>query len=73
MRSYMISFIAYNFILRIIFRSLMRISFVIKIGSVNFNNRPGNPACFAVPAYMIADVKWVFHNRKKCKKYTADL
>ena len=54
---YMIGFIAFNFILRIVFGSMMRIAFIVEIGSMDFYDRARYMTCFRIPAYMITDFK----------------
>ena len=54
---YVIGFIAFNFILRIVFGSMMCIAFIVEIGSMNLYDRAGNMTRFRIPAYMIADFK----------------
>lgn len=61
MRSNMIRFAAFDLILRLFFRSMMRIPFVIEIFRMHFDNRTRNPSGFRIPAYLIAYFKCLFH------------
>lgn len=62
MCGYMIGFITFNFILRVVFGSMMRIALVVKVGMMNFNNGAGNTASFRIPGYMIAGFKICCHD-----------
>ena len=49
----MICFAAFDGILRIIFRGMVRIAFVIKIFGMYCCNSAGYSSCFRVPAYQL--------------------
>lgn len=61
MRGNMIRFTAFDLILRVLFRSMMRIAFVIEISCMHFDHRTRNPAGFRVPAYLITYLECLFH------------
>ena len=61
-----IRFVAFNFILRICFRGVMGISFVVEIGCVHLDDGARNAACFRIPAYFIADFKFFGHCEQFC-------
>jgi len=50
----MIGFVAFDFVLRIVFRSVMDMTFVIKVRGVDSDDGPSYAASFGIPAYMIA-------------------
>jgi len=51
----MITFVAFYFKLRIIFGSMMSISFIVEIFCMYFYNCACHPAGFRIPAYMISN------------------
>jgi hypothetical protein len=53
----MIGLVALDFVLRIVFRSVMHMTLVVEIRGVDGDDGPRHPACFRIPAYMIADLK----------------
>jgi hypothetical protein len=59
----MISLAAFDLILRIIFCGVMYITFVIEVLAVHFDDRTGDPPCFRVPAYLIADLEFCSHHQ----------
>jgi hypothetical protein len=50
----MIGFVAFDFVLRIVFRSVMDMTFVIKVRGMDGDDRPCHTASFGIPAYVIA-------------------
>ena len=50
----MIGFVAFDFVLRIVFRSVMDMTFVIKVRGMDGDDGPCHAAGFGIPAYMIA-------------------
>jgi hypothetical protein len=50
----MIGFVAFDFVLRIVFRSVMDMTFVIKVRGMEGDDGPCDAASFGIPAYMIA-------------------
>jgi hypothetical protein len=63
MRRNMIRFITFDFILRIFRRRVMRVTFVIKVTSMYFDDCAGNPSRFGVPAYLITHFEFCCHRR----------
>src|SRR6185437_316077 len=61
MRCHMIAFIAFYFILGIFLACVMRISLIIKIGSMHFDYFSGYMAGFRIPFYMIANFELICH------------
>jgi hypothetical protein len=57
----MISFIAFYFILGIIITSMVRISFIIKISGMDFNDGTGYMTHLRIPFYMVANFEFMFH------------
>ena len=57
----MIGIAAFDFILWIVFSCVMRITFVIKILRMNFNNRSRNSSGFRIPVNFITNFKLSFH------------
>jgi len=57
----MVGFVAFDFVLRFVLRSVMDITFVIKILGVDGDNGPCHAASFGIPAYMIAHLKSLMH------------
>lgn len=58
----MIGLVTFDLVLRILSGSMMRITFVSKVGSVHFYDSAGDSAGLRVPAYMIPHFKLVCHN-----------
>jgi hypothetical protein len=59
----MVSLAAFDLILRIIFRGVMYITFVVEVLAVHFDDGTGDPPRFRVPAYLIADLELCFHHQ----------
>ncbi len=57
----MICLIALDFILRIVFRSMMYIPLIVEVSGVNRNNGARHPSSFGVPAYMISHLEFLNH------------
>src|SRR6516225_12091391 len=57
----MIGLVALDFVLRIVFRSVMHMTLVVEIRGVDGDDGPRHPACFRIPAYMIADLEPLGH------------
>jgi hypothetical protein len=57
----MIGFIAFDFVLRVIFGCAMCVTFVIKILCVNFADRASNFTRFGIPGDMVPDLELVRH------------
>lgn len=56
-----IGLVALYFVLRIVFRSMMNITLVLKILGVDGDDRPGHPTGFRIPAYVIANAEFLTH------------
>ena len=56
-----VSLVAFDLILRIVPGSMMGVSLIDKIGSVDLYNPTGNAASFRIPTYMIAGFKCLCH------------
>jgi hypothetical protein len=54
-------FIAFNFVLRLIFARVMDIAFVVDVFGVHPHNFPPHPACFRIPAYVIVNFELLGH------------
>ena len=59
-----IAFIAFYFVLRIVFRGVMYIAFIAKIFAVDGDNSARHPARFGTPAYMIANLELLSHRSR---------
>jgi hypothetical protein len=57
----MIGFVAFDFVLRIVFRSVMDMTFVIEVRGMDGDDRPCHTASFGIPAYMIAYLESPIH------------
>src|SRR6516162_11880967 len=57
----MIGFVAFDFVLRIVFRSVMDMTFVIKVLGMDGDDGPCHAASFGIPAYMIAYLESPIH------------
>jgi hypothetical protein len=57
----MIGLVAFDFILGIVFRGVMHMTFVVKISGVDRDNNPRHSACLGIPAYMIANLERLSH------------
>jgi hypothetical protein len=57
----MIGFIAFDFVLRIVFRSVMDMTFVIKVRGMDGDDGPCHAASFGIPAYVIAYLESPIH------------
>jgi hypothetical protein len=57
----MIGFVAFDFVLRIVFRSVMDMTFVIKVRGMDGDDGPCHTASFGIPAYMIAYLESPIH------------
>src|SRR5215469_11910542 len=57
----MIGFVAFDFVLRIVFRSVMDMTFVIKVHGIDGDDGPCHAASFGIPAYMIAYLESLIH------------
>lgn len=53
----MIGLVAFNFILGIVFRSVMDITFVIEVSGMDGDNCPRHPARLGIPAHVIANLE----------------
>ena len=60
---HMISFIAFDFILRIIPGSTMGMALIVKITGMDFDDHPGDPAGLGIPAHVISLFKPFCHGR----------
>ena len=56
-----ISLVAFDFILGIIFRSVMSMALVIKIAGVNLDDRPRYPSRLGIPTHVLADFEALYH------------
>jgi hypothetical protein len=57
----MIGFVAFDFVLRIVSRSVMDMTFVIKVRGMDGDGSPCRAANFGIPAYMIAYLESPIH------------
>jgi len=57
-----IGFVAFDFILWVVFGGMVGIAFIIEIGSVDLDDCSGYFSGFGVPAYFIAWFELMFHN-----------
>lgn len=57
----MVRFIAFDFVLRIVFSGVMGMPLIVKIARVDFDDRPGYAARLRVPAHVIADLERLRH------------
>ena len=58
MRGDVIGLVAFDFILRIIFRRVMRMPLVVEIGVMNLDDLAADPASFGIPADVITNRKF---------------
>lgn len=63
-----VSAIALNFVLGVVFTGVVRITFVIQIFGVHFHNLSADPAGFGVPNDVIADLESSLHVRQSDAK-----
>src|SRR5215469_3733905 len=56
-----IGLVALDFVLRIVLPSVMHMTLVVEIRGVDSDDGPRHPACFRIPAYMIADLEPLGH------------
>jgi len=63
MRCDVICLVAFDFVLGIVFRRVMRVAFIIEISNVNGDDSPRHASDLGVPAHMIADLKLPCHRR----------
>ena len=59
---HMIGFVAFDFVLRIVFRSVMDMTFVIKVRGMDGDDGPRHTASFGIPAYTIAYLESPIHS-----------
>jgi hypothetical protein len=57
----MIGFVAFDFVLRIVFRRVMDMTFIIKVRGMDGDDGPCHTAGFGIPAYMIAYLESPIH------------
>jgi hypothetical protein len=57
----MIGLVAFDFILRIVFRGVTHMTLVVKILGVDGGDRPRHPTGLGIPAYVIADLESLGH------------
>jgi hypothetical protein len=57
----MIGFVAFDFVLSIVFRSVMDMTFIIKVRGMDGDDGPCHTASFGIPAYMIAYLESPIH------------
>ena len=57
----MIGLVALDFVLRIVFRRMMRIAFVIKVPGMDLDDCSRHPPCLGIPAHLIADFEPLYH------------
>src|SRR5215469_8779741 len=57
-----IGLVALDFVLRIVLPSVMHMTLVVEIRGVDSDDGPRHPACFRIPAYMIADLEPLGHH-----------
>src|SRR6516164_285416 len=53
----MIGLVALDFVLRIVFRSVMHMTLVVEIRGVDGDDGPRHPACFRIPAYIFENIE----------------
>jgi hypothetical protein len=56
-------FIAFDFVLRLIFAGVMDVTLVIHVFSVNAHDLTANPAGFRIPTHAIADFEPLAHSK----------
>jgi hypothetical protein len=61
MRGNVIGFIAFDFVLRLVFRGVMHMAFVVEVFGVNGDDRARNPARLGVPGYVISNFERSWH------------
>jgi hypothetical protein len=69
----MVSFVAFDLVLRIIYGGVMDVSFVVDVPGMYSNDSTGYPTGFRVPAYVIADFEALSHDaasRSVMRAYT---
>jgi hypothetical protein len=57
----MIGFVAFDFVLGIVFRRMMRMAFVVEVSGVDRNDGPRHTTGLGIPAYMVADLESPSH------------
>lgn len=60
-RRNMISLVAFDFVLGIIFRCVMGMTLVVEVAGMNLDDRPRYPARLGIPAHVIADFEPLRH------------
>lgn len=53
--------IALDFVLGIIFRGMMDMTFIVEVAGVDGDDRPRHPARLGIPAYVIANLESLGH------------
>jgi hypothetical protein len=64
MQSDVSGFIAFDFVLRLLFARVMDVAFIIHIFGVHAHDFAAHPAGFRIPTYMIADFKPLGHGKR---------
>jgi hypothetical protein len=64
MQSDVSSFIAFDFVLRLLFARVMDVAFIIHIFGVHAHDFAADPAGLRIPTYMIADFKPLGHGKR---------
>lgn len=57
----MLGLVAFNFILGIIFRRVMSMTFVVEVAGMNLDDRARYPSRLRIPAHVIADFELLGH------------
>lgn len=54
-----VGFVAFYFVLRVVFVCVVSVAFVVEIFGVHFDDLAANAACFGIPADVVADFEFI--------------
>jgi hypothetical protein len=70
MQRNVVSFVALDLVLRVIFGRMMRITFVVQILCVNFDDPTADVSGFRVPGHMIIEFEFLHHSNRSVRALT---